>query len=185
MEIQQKKGFTLIELLIVIGIIGVLAAAVVVVLNPAQLLAQARDSTRISDLASISSALALYAVDVATPTFGTTAYTTHSSATDCDSTLAIDVAANPGYTTDGFGWVEVVLDDVSGGSPIPTLPRDPSQSATQYYCYLGDNTNKTWELVTQLESIKFTTAPNDREADDGGDNAEWYEIGSDPGLDLL
>ncbi|MFA6494844.1 MAG: type II secretion system protein, partial [Candidatus Paceibacterota bacterium] len=40
------KSFTLIELLIVIGILAILVAAIVITLNPAQLLAQARDSKR-------------------------------------------------------------------------------------------------------------------------------------------
>ena len=35
----MKKGFTLIELVIVIGILAILATVVVLVLNPAQLLA--------------------------------------------------------------------------------------------------------------------------------------------------
>ena len=56
-----KKGFTLIELLIVIAILAVLSVAVVLVLNPAELLKQARDSTRISDMAAINSASYLYA----------------------------------------------------------------------------------------------------------------------------
>src|SRR3989344_7995871 len=56
-------GFTLIELLIVIAILVVLSVAVVVILNPAELLRQARDSTRISDLASVNSAIALYLAD--------------------------------------------------------------------------------------------------------------------------
>ena len=56
----MKKGFTLIELLIVIAILAILATTVVLVLNPAQILAQARDAQRISDLSSIKSAIALY-----------------------------------------------------------------------------------------------------------------------------
>jgi len=57
---NMKKGFTLLELLIVIAILAVLSSAIVLVLNPAQLLAQARDSQRLSDLSSLHSAIALY-----------------------------------------------------------------------------------------------------------------------------
>lgn len=64
---MQKKGFTLLELLIVIGILAILATAAVLVLNPAELLRQARDSTRASDLAGINSTLGLYLSTVTTP----------------------------------------------------------------------------------------------------------------------
>ena len=43
---MKRSGFTLIELLVVIAIIAILAVVVILTLNPAQLLAQARDSTR-------------------------------------------------------------------------------------------------------------------------------------------
>ena len=54
---RSQKSFTLIELLIVIGILAVLVAAIVVVLNPAQLLAQARDGKRQQDLSALNQAL--------------------------------------------------------------------------------------------------------------------------------
>ncbi|MCL5733345.1 MAG: type II secretion system GspH family protein [Patescibacteria group bacterium] len=62
----KKKGFTLIELLIVIAILVILAVVVILTLNPAQLLAQARDSQRMSDLATLKSAISLYLADVST-----------------------------------------------------------------------------------------------------------------------
>ncbi|MCL5006914.1 MAG: prepilin-type N-terminal cleavage/methylation domain-containing protein, partial [Patescibacteria group bacterium] len=52
--------FTLIELLISIAVIGILAAVVVVVLNPAQLLAESRDSRRIQDLGNLNNAIGMY-----------------------------------------------------------------------------------------------------------------------------
>src|ERR1019366_5657121 len=58
-----RKAFTLIELLIVIAIIAILAVVVILVLNPAQLLAQSRDSARLSDLANLTNALGLYKLD--------------------------------------------------------------------------------------------------------------------------
>src|SRR3989338_2108717 len=51
--IKNSKGFTLIELLVVIAIIAVLAVAVILTLNPAELLKQARDSTRVSDMSTL------------------------------------------------------------------------------------------------------------------------------------
>lgn len=50
----HKKGFTLIELLIVIAIVGVLAAVVLIAINPAKRLAQARDSGRKNDVGQMA-----------------------------------------------------------------------------------------------------------------------------------
>ncbi len=55
-----KKGFTLIELLIVMAILGVLAVVVLVAINPAEQLARARDSGRISAVNQLGRALAGY-----------------------------------------------------------------------------------------------------------------------------
>lgn len=54
------KGFTLIELLIVIAILGILAAAVLVAVNPAKRSAQARDAGRKNDIGSVATALQAY-----------------------------------------------------------------------------------------------------------------------------
>src|ERR1039457_302059 len=60
---HRRSAFTLIELLVVIAIIAILAVVVVLTLNPAQLLAQSRDATRVSDMATLNSALSLYQID--------------------------------------------------------------------------------------------------------------------------
>ena len=58
----MKKGFTLIELLIVIAILGVLAAGILVAINPFAQLGKARDSVRKTAIKQIQSALEQYLV---------------------------------------------------------------------------------------------------------------------------
>jgi len=57
---EKTSGFTLVELLVVIAIIGVLMGVVVAVLNPATFFERGRDSRRLSDLATIQTALEQY-----------------------------------------------------------------------------------------------------------------------------
>ena len=58
---MPKKSFTLIELMVVVFIVALLASLVVVQVNRSRI--AARDARRISDLSSISSALAAFYAD--------------------------------------------------------------------------------------------------------------------------
>lgn len=54
---SKQKGFTLIEVLVVIGIIAILAAVVLVAVNPSRQFKLARDSQRVSNVNAILNAV--------------------------------------------------------------------------------------------------------------------------------
>ncbi len=167
------KGFTLIELLIVIGILAILATTVVLVLNPAQILQETRDTQRISDLSSVQSAIGLYlatasSIDMDFTAVGTcgTNWWSSISATP----LASQPFANPAVAinsqtitaaniraVNGNGWVPMNLGLVSGGSPLAGLPQDPSSTGTgangvltgtgHFYAYQCANVGQTLGLT--------------------------------------
>ncbi len=110
---KRESGFTLIELLVVIAILAILAVVVVLTLNPAGLLQEARDSNRISDMATLKSAIAMYIVDIPSPVLAPTnaiCYLSQSAST----TMSVTVTSNSLTTaTSCTTWF----------SSLPPLPR--------------------------------------------------------------
>lgn len=180
-QVFSKKGFTLIELLVVIAILAVLATSVVVILNPAQLVKQGRDSTRLSDLAALNSAIALYFSDVANASLPNT---TRCTATLSTPPTGFTCTLNASTTVDGTGWVAVNFTQISSGSPLSRLPIDPINDATYAYAFKSTTSN-TFEIDANMESDKYAKGGGaDVESKDGGNDDNYYEIGNAPGLAL-
>src|ERR1035437_2333444 len=197
----MRRGFTLIELLVVIAILAVLAVVVVLTLNPAGLLQEARDSNRISDMATINSALGLSLADNASESLGS-ANTVYVSVPDTSTTCAnlglptlpsgysyhCSTAATSTYRrTDGTGWIPVNLSANTFGSSMAQLPQDPVNvtSSRLYYTYETDGLGR-YEATTPFESSKYKLGgTSDQISGDGGTLASVYEKGSKLGMEPL
>ncbi len=189
---MQEKGFTLIELLIVIGIISVLAAATLVVLNPAEMLRKARDSQRIQDIDSLGSALGLYLAEISNPTTGTVLGTCAASGGWCsDGTTGSGPCGSYGTTSrdvDGTGWVPIDFTQLSSGAPFSALPVDPRNTGNYHYVFDCTESNgmiDTYELNAKFESNYYNSTTTGFVTKDGGNDNDTYEKGNDPGLDII
>jgi prepilin-type N-terminal cleavage/methylation domain-containing protein len=60
---NKKSGFTLLEMLLVIAIIAILAAIVIIAINPSKQLADSNNARRHSDVRAIYKALQQYTID--------------------------------------------------------------------------------------------------------------------------
>jgi len=167
------EGFTLIELLVVIAIIAILAVVVVLALNPTELLRQARDSNRVSDLSTIKTSVSLYLTDgntnIASSSSGYAACylstppavsTTSAKCGGIFTSAAIISNASSSAAnyrkTDSTGWVPVNFSAMSLGTTFGSLPVDPTNDSGHFYAYAATSTS-LFELGTFIESKKYST----------------------------
>ncbi len=194
-----NKGFTLIELLVVIAIIAVLSVVVILTLNPAELLRQARDSNRISDMGTIKSAISLFEADVATSSasaigvygtvyansnasilsstyIGSNSFTAGGWGFTSSSAASSSIRTSTLRTVDGTGWIPVNFNAISSGAPIGGVPVDPTNASGTVYIYVASSTQ--FKLGAKLESTKYNfNGGGDAVSTDGGNSTTTFESG--------
>jgi len=179
---MRKKAFTLIELLMVVGVLAVISAVVVLVLNPEQLISQGRDSRRVSDMDILSRAVELSEV------FGGSinnaqANTVYVSLPDTDSDDLCNEYSLPSLLSgweynclapssdlrkvDGTGWLPIDFTPIPNSKiPLSALPIDPVNNQSNFYAFTDDGA-----LAVKLNSDKYVSFAED----DGGNSDEYYE----------
>ena len=152
----QRKGFTLLEILLVIAAIGILAAIVLVAINPQRQLAQARNAQRRADVLAISNAINQALISNAALPAGIS--TTLRNVVSTAGTGNCAVVGTVALASD-------VADFVATVSPafIGALPRDP-QAATpgcsDYIVQLGDAANnRTTVSAPRAEAVGGILTP--------------------------
>ncbi len=116
-NMKSQKGFTLLEILLVIAAIGILAAIVIVAINPQRQLGQTRDAQRRADVQTISNAIYQYIIDGnALPS------TITATATNIEESC----------TTPGADPVDLSA-LTADGEYLAAIPTEPSPDATDCY----------------------------------------------------
>jgi prepilin-type N-terminal cleavage/methylation domain-containing protein len=117
-----KRGFTLIELLLVIGIIAILAAIVIVAINPTKQLGDARNAQRRADVNTILNATYQYSID-------------NNGNLPSGITTTNTAICRSGVSVDCTNLINL---NVLTGSYLVALPADPQSAtatSTNYFIY--------------------------------------------------
>ncbi len=167
----KGQGFTLVELLVVIAIIAILAAVVLLIINPLELTRRGRDSVRLADMASLQN---LISVSLQEATNSGTVILCSNGTTPC-SGKSTDTGANV-RKPDGTGWIKANVAAQKSVS-VGVLPIDPINSPVYHYTYCSDG--NSWEIDAVMESQQFASKMSGDGGDENAtDTTGRYEIGS-------
>lgn len=156
---ETNLGFTLVELMVVIVIIAILAVVIGFAIKPKETIRKTQDTTRITELRSVNNAISLIVASATTQPIDALFLGTVGYSTDPDA-----------QRVDGAGWVKVNL-----SGKLAALPIDPLQSSDPSYRYEFGQQDGRYEIRVRLESQEKI---DQFAKTDGGDNSEYYELGT-------
>lgn len=140
-NISSQKGFTLVELLVVIGVLGVLAAAVLTAINPLEQLARGRDGGRKSTVSQLGNAVQSYytSQNAVYPTGNATWITALQTAGELKT---VPAAVTPGCagTNAQNGWCYVA----NATDAIVFAPAESASEKTRAGCTATQSTWIVW-----------------------------------------
>lgn len=187
MNKKSQKGFTLIELLVVVAIIAILALIALLAINPVEMARRSRDSRRMSDLGTLRRAIDLSLADGETLPGDPAAVFTRTTAGG-GAVLSSADATNNLVGMDISKYLSTIPQDpsyVSGDATTiqttnGTCPNGTASIAKSAMVYTFASDGSGYVLSGRLESTDNCGVPSG----DGGNDADLYEMGNDPGLDL-
>ncbi|MFW5703255.1 MAG: type II secretion system protein [Patescibacteria group bacterium] len=194
-----KKAFTIIEILIVVGIISILAVALIVLVNPAEAQKRTRDTKRLKDAQFLESVVkqaidddssvftGLCTEDDETCYSGAGAYT-GAAASAGDTVTCTGDTVTPTENWIGDGQVDlcnyakaIPVDPLNSASSTCVDDSETTDTKTCYVYYALVVNGTEYEVAVRQES----TSNVSKVANDGGNSDEWYEIFTQNGSALL
>lgn len=161
MSSKLQKGFTLIELLVVIAVLGIMAAIVMIAIDPGTQLARARDAQRKADVRTIANALEqYYTINLAYPAKTPNCeLSTGSNAGDSDTDWG--KCSNVSGYTPGTDWDQNsnIYKGLVEGKYLKDLPVDPKNNSDYFYRYNPESSNQYFLIVTKLEKPTDPSKP--------------------------
>ena len=124
---SRATGFTLVEILIVIAIIGILAAMVIISINPNRQFKSARDTQRLTNLSTILNAIGQNIAE-------------HKGVFVCSGANLAFPTASTTIKNDGFNLAPCLVPDY-----LQALPYDPIATGAFYTATTSYNTG--YEII--------------------------------------
>lgn len=175
-----KKGFTLIELLIVIGILGILIAAVLFTLNPAEAQRKARDVQRLRDLGTLQTIMENLVQDNVLTGSAVVVANSSAGTTDCANNWLSTAFGITGGLCNYASKISIDPTNVATTTVATGVMAGTTCTAAEvtgqpaYYYVVYDGSARTYEINVRQESKSGCS----KLGGDGGDEEDFVEAGT-------